>query len=852
MALPGTASTQPPPTFTAQVNSIQISAEDESKVTAVTLYTGRAEVTREIRVSVKTGQNKVTILRLSSSLDAATLRVEGRGAGTIQGVSVTNTPHPPKITTSPTIETILQKQGEIEASIERCKRNRDAVYKYLQTLDARHVDAEKLGGIIQASEENLERLDKKMAGFNREINVLKTKLEEEKTRLNPEINTLLRQQAEVGVFADRDADVVLVLKYAVLGATWQATYDARVITQAKENSFKLIYQAKIRQWTGEDWTDVPILLETNAPTFNVDLPVLPIHKLRVVEKSKKKKGRSRSRSPARRGVFRSMRRDESRTRSRSRSTEESDEDMGGGLFDGDEPAMAEMATTVAAVQNKGAVSTTYEVPGLVTIPSDNENHSITIVELDLDAAISWIAVPKQDPRAHIQAKIANSSEYILLSGEVNIYVDGAFNSRSTLPLTNPQETFDFSLGIDSAIRITYHPRIEKASQSGLITKTSVKSSTQRITVQNTKQTLVSKLKIIDGIPISEDARITVKLKNPDLPLPSLANTIQRTLSITSGNGSIKGRSRDNASVNKDKKIKTLPSPVKVSANPVVFAQWHGVDKEHVDIDALGQEGKLEWVVTDIGSMESVNISLVWETSASEGLEYNTLRFKDAIRTQTETDHGGFQSVDNDGLDVEIDHDALAQLNSLLQWIESKINSTTKVYPRTWVDAFLYRVSAMLPPDKRMVLNVDYAVSPVTVPTTSGTATVLVGNMDYTVVISTPKMAEYFLYNPILNNPRMTDLVSYIDSVLGLFAIEAKSEAVKLRNCLPRALASDGKGASYSFSARSYSAAPQDAGGDMVISDTMPDMIGGILATWIQHSFKDIEQDDWFEVASLDR
>lgn len=50
-------------------------------------------------------------------------------------------------------------------------------------------------------------------------------------------------------------------------------------------------------------------------------------------------------------------------------------------------------------------------------------------------------------------------------------------------------------------------------------------------------------------------------------------------------------------------------------------------------------------------------------------------------------------------------------------------------PPTWVDAFLYRASAMLPDDKRMILNVEYSVLPVTVPGVSGVNIIPVGYMD---------------------------------------------------------------------------------------------------------------------------
>lgn len=54
---------------------------------------------------------------------------------------------------------------------------------------------------------------------------------------------------------------------------------------------------------------------------------------------------------------------------------------------------------------------------------------------------------------------------------------------------------------------------------------------------------------------------------------------------------------------------------------------------------------------------------------------------------------------------------------------------------------------MLPPGKGMVLNVEYTVSPVTVPTASGVQTTLVGYMDYTVVVSTPRFTRESCRSP---------------------------------------------------------------------------------------------------------
>lgn len=54
------------------------------------------------------------------------------------------------------------------------------------------------------------------------------------------------------------------------------------------------------------------------------------------------------------------------------------------------------------VSSKGNVTATFSVPGLMTIPSDNVAHKVTIVKLSLDAKMEWVAVPKRDAKVHLK------------------------------------------------------------------------------------------------------------------------------------------------------------------------------------------------------------------------------------------------------------------------------------------------------------------------------------------------------------------------------------------------------------------------------------------------------------------
>ncbi|KAF5389962.1 hypothetical protein D9757_003569 [Collybiopsis confluens] len=193
------------------------------------------------------------------------------------------------------------------------------------------------------------------------------------------------------------------------------------------------------------------------------------------------------------------------------------------------PALAIPSFNVAAKGDGRFNHSVFQVPGLISVPCDNEAHHVTVVELkELETKLLWYAVPKMDTRVHLNAKIKNTSEYVLLSGEASVYVDGTFISRSCVPSAGPDESFDCSLGLDSSIKITYHPLSSKVSQRTLFTgftglnsistfgttKTTATRYTQRVTVLNTKRVRIDALKLLDRLPVSEDERIAVKILKP--------------------------------------------------------------------------------------------------------------------------------------------------------------------------------------------------------------------------------------------------------------------------------------------------------------------------------------------------
>ena len=166
---------------------------------------------------------------------------------------------------------------------------------------------------------------------------------------------------------------------------------------------------------------------------------------------------------------------------------------------------------------------------------------------------------------------------------------GAYVRRFTLPSTYPWDS------IDPSIRVTYHPAIHKASQTGGFSffanfnKTKGTSHIQRITIHNSKPVPVNGIYIFDQVPVSEDERIKVSLVSPALTVPG---SEEATLG-----GSTK-----------------VAQSVRVQGG--VLAQWHG---EHGAEDpTLGKNGKVKWAC-ELAAQEKLTLSLEYEVSSPSGV-----------------------------------------------------------------------------------------------------------------------------------------------------------------------------------------------------------------------------------------
>ncbi|KAL0067705.1 hypothetical protein AAF712_005145 [Marasmius tenuissimus] len=561
---------------------IELVSAEKSKISQVNLYPNCAEVTRRYRLTLQKGRNVIKIRELPWAMEMESLRVEG--TPTIRTVTIDKMLGYKSRT--PALAAAQERKITVEKQLGRVTKTSEALDVYSRTFSYEHCNLGDFENVLKRIRTSGEKYDEEIVRLEQELRDLNEQIALHESASAGQIPL----QASVSVVAESDGEFEIRLAYTVNHAKWTPTYDIYVNMNTPNAPVSLTYKALVTQNTGEDWSDVPLTLKTSSPAVEFDLPILeswplslqlaaPVQSPQPL--SRKRRRESTDGTPARKsGTY------DKRNAAYEEASDDEEENAGS-----ENPHTAEEHINSDGLGESGGealafpegnVSATFDVPGEVTISSNNAVQHTVIAEIKLDAKLTWASIPKGDPNALVKAQLRNTSEYTLLASSANIFIDGALHSKSEVPIVSPMNFFECSLGFDPSVRITYHPATKNTSTTGFYNKLRSYAHTQHISIQNAKRIPLRNLKIFDHIPVSENAHVSVKLICPPLKFP----------------GSVVEFGKD----------RNIPS-VKVTEG--VTAQWAGSDEPNVDVRMLGKDGKVVWLC-DVPAQGNVDLTLQWE------------------------------------------------------------------------------------------------------------------------------------------------------------------------------------------------------------------------------------------------
>lgn len=156
-------------------------------------------------------------------------------------------------------------------------------------------------------------------------------------------------------------------------------------------------------------------------------------------------------------------------------------------------------------------SSCFSIEEPATILSDGLPYKVQISQLEFDPVFTHETVPSKTASAFLTAVITNTATVPLLPGVASIYLNNSFISSTNLKSILPGEEFRCSLGIDPSVKVEYKPCIRSSEQVGFMTKNSLCTHEQIISLRNAKANQSAMITVREPIPKAVDEKIKVNL-----------------------------------------------------------------------------------------------------------------------------------------------------------------------------------------------------------------------------------------------------------------------------------------------------------------------------------------------------
>lgn len=483
--------------------------EVKTTVSKATVYLDRAMVTRTAKVQLKPEIGRIQILHLPLQFESESMRIAAFGpAGlTILDSKVTDQEY--REVPEAALKTLEEERQRFTDQIVAIRDEIAAVehqkefLKGISVGKTRHfskdLDVQRpLLDDWKAVLDFLGREERDLDAQRRDLDLRIRKVERDIAMIEAELQKhggnrqRKRRIVSIDVEAKADGEWTIELSYLMTLAQWKPIYDARVDTTSK--GVVLRYQGIVTQRSGEDWTGVEVSLSTARPQLGGDAPVIHQQTLFI-----------ESEPPRKRGLFGKARggsglHAEYAFEAPSAEMEEAD----------DSPKAAE--ELMSTVESKQGSSVVFRIPGRSDIPGDGGDSKLLVMESGFENRFKYFTVPKLAEWVYLTAEVTNGTEYPLLPGVVNIFLDGSFIGRSNLSEVRlPGEKFDLHLGVDESIKVTRKLQRHKGGDKGIFSRSHVVDYSFLITLESHRET-AEEVIVQDQVPVSRDESIKVETK----------------------------------------------------------------------------------------------------------------------------------------------------------------------------------------------------------------------------------------------------------------------------------------------------------------------------------------------------
>ncbi len=493
-------------------------------ISKVVVYRGQALVTRSIELDLPAGSSEVIVTDLPAKILPESIYAETAG-----GTKVLSVRYLSRAVKGDTREEVRKLDSEIEEIKKQqyqAQRDEDiarwlfhkfeALWKW--SVDATNVDLNR--SIVESGP--VENLANYLEGKNTlwheklvEIQILRKEFQKKLELLERKRKELsagrsqTKREAVLYVTKQSNGKSIIELNYLVNGANWLPQYNLR----GEPDSAKILieYNAVINQTSGEDWDAAVVSLSTAEPAMAAAAPSLdPLqvtlghYSLQSTIQNQQAEGQS----PAQpfEQLYRQRLEASKKGKAAQRKLSQIAIDNQAMEFNVSRGQITRMNDFIRKVRRIEGVSVTYELEGVITLPSRNDQQLVSIAQIETEADFTFIATPLLTDYVYLQANVVNKSDTVFLPGQASVFRNGQFVGKSEMQGVTIGERFTAGFGIDSQIKVARELEDKRTRIQG---GNRIDTFDYRIVLENYKDSPV-KLQLVDRLPYTKNVSLKIE------------------------------------------------------------------------------------------------------------------------------------------------------------------------------------------------------------------------------------------------------------------------------------------------------------------------------------------------------
>lgn len=457
---------------------IQLNAE----IKKATIYWQSASVEASVAKFLNKGEHLLIINQMPTNIDLNSIQVISNNNFNI--VSVESRIGNPESLKKSKQYTSLKDSLEIyEDSYELLKIKKYAVDEEISLWISNKNIGTKAGNIVELEDlaevykTRIPQLKRDSYVFEKNMLKLKEKINYFQNLINEKGSNNNSTEVLVRIINPENQNIDITIKYLCYDAGWSPFYDIRSDDKSDEIAFHL--KANVWQNTGIDFNNVDLTLSTGRPNISSVKPELYDWRLSLAE-----------------NLPRAI------TYTKPLIAESAADQANMSL-----KSMAQgMSSYVESSENMNKVE--YHITKAFNISSGSGKKIVEIQKKSAIAKYRYVCIPKLDNKAYLIASINEWDKLLLTNAEANIFINGAFISKTIINPSTIEDSLEFSLGDDESIKVERKLLSDLNSRKNMGSTKKINQSYE-ISVRNTKSKAI-KIDIIDQIPLSSDKNIEIQ------------------------------------------------------------------------------------------------------------------------------------------------------------------------------------------------------------------------------------------------------------------------------------------------------------------------------------------------------